>query len=302
MYKEDVDLPLILVMLLIFFISWVIFKSSLNGAELATQSPLLFKKPSESMERKKISTFLVLDVEGTCVPSIGFDWPNEIIEWPVVLLRWDESSKSDGCQRLTIVDEFHSFVRPTFQPKLHPFCTELTGITQEQVNSAPTFPEVLSSCKAFLIKNGVIDSEGNPLQTYIWCTEDGPWDLRDFFTKQAYISGIQRPSWIPYKILDVRKTFGEWYTQRYLRRFTKNSRHNGSFSINHSYKLSKQLELLNLTFEGREHSGIDDSRNIARVLIELSARGEPLDAANLDTRPIRKYSWMGPNGSITANF
>jgi 3'-5' exoribonuclease 1 len=46
----------------------------------------------------------------------------------VVLMRW--AKKKDGSRRLVVVDEFHSYVRPTFQPTLHAFCTELTGVTQ----------------------------------------------------------------------------------------------------------------------------------------------------------------------------
>lgn len=66
-------------------------------------------------------------------------------------------------------------------------------------------------------------------------------------------------------------------------------------------------------FEGREHSGIDvsmcrwmghifkriqDARNIARIVIELAARGVDLKE-NLDISSTRRYSWMGPNGTIT---
>jgi hypothetical protein len=43
-------------------------------------------------------------------------------------MRW--AKKKDGSRRLVVVDEFHSYVRPTFQPILHAFCTELTGVTQ----------------------------------------------------------------------------------------------------------------------------------------------------------------------------
>lgn len=96
--------------------------------------------------------------------SFGRRYPNEIIEFPCQLLRWtkvtrtssapnasreaegssssssdDEggsSGSSDGGEdervewRLETVDEFHSFVKPTWKPKLSAFCTELTGISQ----------------------------------------------------------------------------------------------------------------------------------------------------------------------------
>jgi inhibitor of KinA sporulation pathway (predicted exonuclease) len=39
--------------------------------------------------------------------------------------------------------EFQTFVRPRRLPRLSTFCRELTGITQENVDAAPTFPEAL---------------------------------------------------------------------------------------------------------------------------------------------------------------
>ena len=41
--------------------------------------------------------------------------------------------------------EFQTFVRPQRLPRLSSFCRELTGITQENVDAAPTFPEALQS-------------------------------------------------------------------------------------------------------------------------------------------------------------
>jgi 3'-5' exoribonuclease 1 len=45
-------------------------------------------------------------------------------------MRWkDKSDQGKACQ-LEIVDEFRSFVKPTWRPQLSQFCTDLTGITQ----------------------------------------------------------------------------------------------------------------------------------------------------------------------------
>jgi hypothetical protein len=74
--------------------------------------------------------FLVLDVEGTCVDGTGFGWPNEIIEFPVCLLRWTDKKEDGTATKLVVVDEFRSFVRPTWRPQLDDFCTTLTGISQ----------------------------------------------------------------------------------------------------------------------------------------------------------------------------
>ncbi len=111
--------------------------------------------PSISSQRPAITApqpydaFLVLDVEATCYPGTGFHWPNEIIvryrargcshrlnrpqEWPVCLLRWVDKGSNGTASTLQKVAEFRSFVRPTWRPKLSPFCTSLTGITQVSV-------------------------------------------------------------------------------------------------------------------------------------------------------------------------
>jgi len=54
-------------------------------------------------------------------------------EFPVVLVQWVEDPSAPGGRRLEHVDTFHSYVQPTWQPKLTEFCIALTGITQVQV-------------------------------------------------------------------------------------------------------------------------------------------------------------------------
>lgn len=114
--------------------------------------------PRPRPHRQPYLSFLCFDVEATCEAGTNFDYPNEIIvrqleksswswtnaqEFPVVLLQWTEddsetsASRSDGpdtsplrTRRLTIIDTFHTFVRPTWRPQLSEFCTSLTGIQQ----------------------------------------------------------------------------------------------------------------------------------------------------------------------------
>ena len=45
---------------------------------------------------------------------------------------------------------FHTYVKPVIDPVLTPFCTELTGITQAQVNSGITIEEALQRLHIFL--------------------------------------------------------------------------------------------------------------------------------------------------------
>jgi inhibitor of KinA sporulation pathway (predicted exonuclease) len=72
----------------------------------------------------------VYDFECQCTennnPQLKF---NEIIEFPVVVV---------DVKQQKIVAEFHTYVKPVVEPKLTPFCTQLTGIQQSQVDSGVT--------------------------------------------------------------------------------------------------------------------------------------------------------------------
>ena len=50
-------------------------------------------------------------------------------EFPVCLLRWSDRN-GDKASQLEVIEEFRSFVKPSWRPHLSEFCTELTGITQ----------------------------------------------------------------------------------------------------------------------------------------------------------------------------
>ena len=78
---------------------------------------------------------VVLDVEATCWKKGVFSRRKETIEIGAVQLPLDRAQSK--------WPEFQTFVRPLRLPRLSSFCRELTGITQENVDAAPTFPEAL---------------------------------------------------------------------------------------------------------------------------------------------------------------
>jgi inhibitor of KinA sporulation pathway (predicted exonuclease) len=78
---------------------------------------------------------VVVDVEATCWKKGVFSRKKETIEIGAVLLLLDRDPSK--------WPEFQTFVRPLRLPRLSSFCRELTGITQEDVDAAPTFPEAL---------------------------------------------------------------------------------------------------------------------------------------------------------------
>ena len=79
---------------------------------------------------------VVVDIEHTCTMD-GSIPPEEreIIEINAVLI--------DTCS-LQIIDEFSELIRPITHPKLSQFCTELTGITQAELDIADPFPKVFA--------------------------------------------------------------------------------------------------------------------------------------------------------------
>jgi len=239
---------------------------------------------------------LVLDVEATCLQGTDFHWPNEIIEWPVCLLKWADRGPNGMVGPLQKVAEFRSFVKPTWRPELSSFCVSLTGITQEQVDSAPLFPEVASQFSTFLVHHGLIHPvTGKRLLRFCWCT-DGPFDIRDFVVKQCFISNIPMPSWIRGDVMNVRKVVSA------LSRFSKAYSSKPALPRRLSPNIESQLRFLGLgPFEGRKHSGIDDSRNIARIVIELARRGIRL-VPNTPIQPGRRWPWMGKSGQVLEQY
>jgi 3'-5' exoribonuclease 1 len=121
----------------------------------ANQTPKEDKEDKEEKEEKEIRQqefdyFLFFDVEATCIKDGGFNYANEIIEFPIVLV--------DGTT-FDIVDEFRSYVKPGINPILSEFCIELTGITQATVDQSPDFVQVLNEFQVFMAKYDLFRSK-----------------------------------------------------------------------------------------------------------------------------------------------
>jgi inhibitor of KinA sporulation pathway (predicted exonuclease) len=78
---------------------------------------------------------VVVDVEATCWKKGVFSRKKETIEIGAVRLLPNHEHST--------WPEFQTFVRPRRLPRLSSFCRELTGITQQNVDAAPSFPEAL---------------------------------------------------------------------------------------------------------------------------------------------------------------
>ena len=83
--------------------------------------------------------FCVIDFECTCDAKQTME--PEIIEFPAVFVN---------PVTLKIEFEFREYVRPETNPVISDYCTELTGITQLQVDDADPLAHVLVSFASFL--------------------------------------------------------------------------------------------------------------------------------------------------------
>ena len=171
---------------------------------------------------------VVVDLEATCWdardPALASLQRNEteVIELGAVLL--------DGS---TPAPTFRALVRPRRHPVLSAFCTEFTGIRQEEVAAAPPFPEVWS---AFLSFAGGDDG----LVFAAW----GAWDDLQLRRECARWS-LPTPRWSP---RNVKAMFAKRESRMGLR---------------------SALESLGCTFEGTPHRALDDALNVVRVLEHL---------------------------------
>ncbi len=131
------------------------------------------------------------------------------------------------------IDELQTFIRPVRHPTLTPFCTELTSISQEMVAAAPRFPAAIAQLRRFMTGR-------QPL----FCSW-GNYDNNQF-RQDAKYHGIQLP--FSDRHLNLKQAFTE-------RTGTKRK-----------YGMKGALRRVGLELAGTHHRGIDDARNIARLL------------------------------------
>lgn len=201
------------------------------------------------MTQRTIDYYLILDFEATCEKD-NAEYVNEIIEFPIVVI--------DAKTKQLAPFKFHSHVKPTQNTILSAFCTELTGITQAQIANAPLLPQVLQQVHQFLQNNKLIPDTLTLEQTYTakyndkyqFCfVTDGPWDFTKFLQPECKRKGISVPNY-------------------YLKWCNLRSFHATVFNVP-NMGIKKMLLFHKLQFEGKEHSGLDDALNLARITCKV---------------------------------
>lgn len=183
--------------------------------------------PTNSLDRDLEHLVLVVDLEATCCDRGSIpDAEMEIIE---IGACW---AYMDG----TIVDRFECLVRPTLHPDLTPFCRDLLGIRQEDVDGA----EALSTA-ALRLSEFVSRRRDHGIAWGSW----GAFD-RNQMSRECHRLGIAAPIQLPH--------------QNLKQRFAKARR------IGKQVGMKKALELVGLDMQGTHHRALDDALNVARLL------------------------------------
>lgn len=171
--------------------------------------------------------FLIIDLECTCDEQSTIPREEmEIIEIGAILGAVDSLSFST-------LSEYRTYIKPTIHPKLTAFCTNLTGISQETVDGAQPLSEALISFQHWL-------SDVAPRAWGSW----GKFDTTQF-KMECSAKNLLNPL--------------ERYPHHNLKQLFARKR-------GHRVGLARALQLSSMEFEGRHHSGLDDAKNVGRVL------------------------------------
>ncbi|KAJ3041986.1 hypothetical protein HDV00_008277 [Rhizophlyctis rosea] len=149
-----------------------------------------------------------------------------------------------------IVHQKQCFVRPQ-ETVITPFCTQLTGITEETVASADTLRAAVEDLVSFI--------QTHPQSTFCLMAH-GEWDLRYQLPRECREKGIALPAQFSVFFDAIRET------NRVLSLSAGVPRHVTNTSI------PGLCKALGIQHEGRLHSGLDDALSVARIAIALLQR------------------------------
>jgi inhibitor of KinA sporulation pathway (predicted exonuclease) len=174
----------------------------------------------------------VVDVEATCwsdEPPPGER--HEIIEIGLTVV--DLATAERLAKHRILVRPEHS--------KVSDFCTELTGLTQAEVDGGVSFAEACAVLRD--------EHQAAELAWASW----GDYDRKQFITQCAE-TGVLYP-------------FGEVHVN--AKAVFTDAR-----GLRRRPGMAKALQLAGLPLQGRHHSGADDAWNIAAIVLQLAAAGD----------------------------
>lgn len=173
--------------------------------------------------------FIITDIEATCDDqSNTHSTFNREFSEPI------EIGAVAVNEKLEILGEFQTFIKPlNYHSQLTPFCTKLTKINQSDVDDAPLYKDAYQSFEAWFLQYSNIE----------FCS----WGRYDFYELKKFCERNQQKFHFDSGI-NLKNLFAK------------------SQKIGREIGLGKALTLSGLKFIGTPHRGIDDAKNIARLL------------------------------------
>lgn len=145
-----------------------------------------------------------------------------------------------------IISEFSELVKPALEPVLSEFCIMLTGISQQEIDNSRSFNEVFKSFNDWIANHKFSNhkNEDKSIKLIAW----GNYD-QILLRKNLFMNNYTG---------EIGKYYKRFYNlQAKFEKFKHISEGNCS--------LSKALSIIDETFEGKEHRGLDDAKNMLKV-------------------------------------
>lgn len=203
--------------------------------------------------------FLVLDLEGKV----------EILEFPVLKI---------SAKTLKVEDIFHRFVRPSnmSEQRINEYIEGKygkIGVDRVWHDTAIPFKEVIEEFEAWLVQQKLWTGGNLDRAAFVTC---GNWDLKTKVPQQCEVSRIKVP---PY--------FMEWINLKDIYLNFYNRRATGMVTM---------MKELQMPLVGSHHLGIDDTKNITRVLQHMLVDGALIQiTARRNAKSLREVSFLFKN-------
>lgn len=187
--------------------------------------------------------YVVLDLEATCGKEIP-DGESEIIEIGAVKLN----------DKLEVVDEFQSFIRPVLHPTITYFCEELTSIKQADVDNADTFNVVFPKFYDWATDVKVT----GPMS---WSAEPTWFCSWGFYDKKMILADLRK--WHRERMYEL---YADGIAGHHI---SIKHQHGKMIGVDRGVGMATALNMLGLKLDGTHHRGIDDARNIAKIFVKI---------------------------------
>jgi len=173
--------------------------------------------------------FILFDTEATCEADGSDKSRSETIEIAAALFE-------NGVQ----VDTFHTYVKPLIKPVLSDYCMNLTKITQQQVDSAPTIDKAIKQFKEWIKTH-------DPDMTQYWLVSWGHYDRQQLAIEcERYNQNI------------------DWL----IRHTSLKHEHARINRLRMGLGIGQALRKENLEFTGVKHTATDDTVNMAKIFLK----------------------------------